>query len=185
MIFKNIELMEDSFNNKETHNSIKTGISFLDDSMGGIEKDDVILVGGYSGAGKTEFITILAKNIGKSKRVAIIALEARENELYERLLFKEFVHVCKDTYKNIFFNFLDFKNKKYNGAFYKEIKEAQKKLVRDLEHLNIMYRTTEDFGIREVAMSIVCAKEAGFECVILDHLQNQLLLHILYSLQLL
>jgi RecA/RadA recombinase len=170
MIFKDIEMMEQIFNNKEKYESIKTGISFLDHAIQGIEKDDVILVGGYSGAGKTEFITLLAKNISKKKKVAILALEARDNELYERTLFKEFVNICKQKYPNEYFNFLNFKNKKYSTEFYKEIKQAQLLVSKEQQGLNILYRTTEEFGIKELSFSILSAKDNGFECVILDHI---------------
>lgn len=65
------------------------GVSYLDDALTGIAKDDLILLGAPSGAGKTHFCTNLAlANLENGKRVHMIALEASRFEIEQRLIYQ-------------------------------------------------------------------------------------------------
>lgn len=64
-------------------------VPFLDDSLGGICRDDLILLGGRSGGGKSEFavhIALAAASTGK--KVFYFGLEFSTQELERRVLFK-------------------------------------------------------------------------------------------------
>jgi len=65
------------------------GISYLDDALIGIFKDDLIVLGAYSGAGKTETATSIAMfNAALGKKVHYYALEASEREIENRIIYR-------------------------------------------------------------------------------------------------
>jgi replicative DNA helicase len=69
---------------------IPTGIDFLDDRLRSIHPTDLILVGAETGAGKTTLGTILARIAASSdRRATFFALEAYDNEIEDRLIFRE------------------------------------------------------------------------------------------------
>lgn len=66
------------------------GIPFLDDSLVGIFKNDLILLAGRSGQGKSEIaLHISLTNAIAGKRVYHLALEAESREIARRMLFKK------------------------------------------------------------------------------------------------
>jgi len=76
------------------------GISFLDEILHGIGRRELVLIGAYSGRGKTQMATMLAAaNVKQGKRVAYIALEADPKEIERRLKFplllKKYVAACR------------------------------------------------------------------------------------------
>lgn len=78
------------------------GVSYLDDAMEGILKNDLILVGAHSGGGKTQFCCNLAlANVEKGKRVHYMALEAEELEIERRIIYQLFTkHYYADKQRN-------------------------------------------------------------------------------------
>lgn len=65
---------------------MKFGIDFLDEATEGILRNDLILIGARSGAGKTQFCTNVAwANVQSGKRVHYIALEAEYAEIERRI----------------------------------------------------------------------------------------------------
>lgn len=67
------------------------GLKFLDDSMIGILKNDLILVGAGSGGGKTQFcVNVALANVANGKRVHYIALEAEPKEIERRIKYQLF-----------------------------------------------------------------------------------------------
>ena len=68
---------------------IPFGVSFLDDCLVGIEKEDLVLVGAHSGAGKTELATAIALRAAEmGRKVFYFALEASRLEIESRTLYK-------------------------------------------------------------------------------------------------
>ena len=64
-----------------------TGFSRLDDTLGGLEKGDVIVVGARPAVGKSALVTQIALNLSQEgKRVAIYNLEMSDKQVYERML---------------------------------------------------------------------------------------------------
>lgn len=65
-------------------------ISYLDDELLGIHPHDIVIIMAATGAGKTTLGSILAqKGVEDGKRVRFFALEAYENEIEIRLLYRE------------------------------------------------------------------------------------------------
>jgi archaellum biogenesis ATPase FlaH len=64
------------------------GVDFLDDSLRGILRDDLVLIGAPSGMGKTQLCCNIANaNLALGKKVHYVALEASEDEIERRLLY--------------------------------------------------------------------------------------------------
>jgi KaiC/GvpD/RAD55 family RecA-like ATPase len=82
-------------------NLLSFGVSFLDDAMIGILKNDLILVGARSGAGKTQFcVNVALANVRAGKRVHFLALEAEQGEIETRIIFQFFQELFTENRKN-------------------------------------------------------------------------------------
>lgn len=67
-------------------------VKFLDDALGGILPNDLIVLGARTGAGKTALATMIAqKNAEQGKRVHYFALEAEPKEIERRMLYRALV----------------------------------------------------------------------------------------------
>jgi len=65
-------------------------IDYLDDATIGLYPTDVILISAATGAGKTHIASLLSERWAKQgKRVAFFALEARRQEIEQRILYRE------------------------------------------------------------------------------------------------
>ena len=73
----------------KVQDSVPYGIDFLDDTFRTIDRDDLILIGAYSGAGKTELVSEIGmKATIEGRRVGFFPLEAAEGEIEARIKFK-------------------------------------------------------------------------------------------------
>jgi energy-coupling factor transporter ATP-binding protein EcfA2 len=79
--------------------TLSYGISFMDDITGGIPQEDCVLIAAPPGVGKTQLATIIGgTNARAGKKVAMFALEARENEVESRLKFRHLMdHFIRDN----------------------------------------------------------------------------------------
>ncbi len=70
-------------------------IEFLDRAFGGLFPTDLLLVGSETGVGKTEILCAIAAAIAQcGRRVRYFALEAYENEITDRLKYRELLRVA-------------------------------------------------------------------------------------------
>lgn len=66
---------------------IYTGLEKLDNTLGGLEGGDVIVIGARPAVGKSAFTTQIAMNLcRRGKKVALYNLEMSDKQVYERLL---------------------------------------------------------------------------------------------------
>jgi len=145
------------------------GIKFLDKITEGILPHDLILIGAKSGHGKSEMAAHIAmSNAKQGKRVFMFALEAEEQEIQRRLLFKSLVNdYYSDTHFNkIIPNYLRWytsKQERELAPYYEHAKQSIK-----LNSLKIRYRGDE-FGLEQYEQEIVGIKDQA-DLIILDHL---------------
>jgi replicative DNA helicase len=76
--------------NKGALVGVPTGYTDLDDTLGGLQKGDLILLGGRPGSGKTSLGLCIGYHAAlRGKRVAIFSLEMRKRQLARRLMAME------------------------------------------------------------------------------------------------
>lgn len=154
---------------------LSTGVRYLDKALGGILPNDLVIIGAKTGAGKSELVTSIAMtNALKGKRVHHFALEAEEDEIMDRIIFKQVAQIYynsseyKGAYKKIHLNFLDWSA----GKFEKELNGLEEKILPELEELlesyNVFYRS-QDFGILDAMRMILSIKDQT-DLIIIDHL---------------
>lgn len=103
-IFSNARRDMDSIDDDIKRNSIgglSFGVSYLDDALISIARDDLILIGGRSGGGKTELAVHIANvNAAAGHQVCFFALEAKKKEISHRILYKKVVQkYFEDPYR--------------------------------------------------------------------------------------
>lgn len=151
---------------------LRFGVDYLDDALGGIMPDDLILLGAPSGAGKTQLCCNIAlANMQDGKKVHYIALEAGRFEIERRMKFP----LVFDAYRAdarrpplparlTFSNWL-------KGAFVKELKEYE---IQVAEHFEKAYRDLflfykqQSFGVKELVSAVLsCSDETSL--ILVDH----------------
>lgn len=144
-------------------------VSFLDDYLGGILPQDFVLIGAYSGTGKTELAYQIAFHNSLEKFVSLFAMEAEDKEPELRFLYK---HVSNQyfndsdrrlsqdfTYRNFILHKLDID--KYIGL-------AERDLVDKYYKLNSYVGSQQVWGL---LMDVKRDKDLDeCEMVVLDHL---------------
>lgn len=154
-------------------NKLSFGVTFLDNALGGIRPNDLILIGARSGVGKTEIATHIAKqNIKNGKRVHFFALEAEDNEIEDRIRYKEMANLFfKDPYRpNVKLSYSNWIEGHLEGHIDKYEDQAIKELENSPEKLSSFYRTNAgDFTIKEFERYLMAIKSQS-DLVIIDHL---------------
>lgn len=68
------------------------GVDFLDDALLGVAETDLTLIGAWTGQGKTELATAVARNaVAQHKSVVFFALESEDREIEDRMMWGELV----------------------------------------------------------------------------------------------
>lgn len=166
------------------------GVSYLDDAMMGIFKNDLVLIGARSGAGKTQFcVNVAVANMKKGKRVHFIALEAEEYEIERRIKYQMFSTLFFENRKNWssqrrFENDLDLRTKideKYSGQIsYQQFVSGvysernadiediiDEKYENEYDGLFTFYKT-DSFDVNDLVLQ-VASIASETDLVIVDH----------------
>ena len=150
---------------------LKFGIKYLDDAMVGILKNDLILIGAGSGAGKTQTCCNIAlANVAMGKRVHYIALEAEFLEIERRIKYQLFAKsFFKDSArpKGVEISFQNWMLGDFiNSCTFNEA-EAAKEFLEKTETLFTFYKT-DKFDANDLILTVMeCA--ADTDLIILDH----------------
>jgi replicative DNA helicase len=74
--------------NKGTYSGVPTGYTDIDNTLGGLQKTDLILLGGRPGSGKTSLGLCMAYNTALQfgKKVAVFSLEMGKRQLMRRMM---------------------------------------------------------------------------------------------------
>ena len=146
------------------------GISFLDDALVGIFKNDLILLAGRSGQGKSEIaLHISLTNALKGKRVYHLALEAEPNEIGRRMLFKQmaklyYAQPFRGDQRPSYLRWYAGEQEEMLGPFHAKAAGELGKF----DNLKVYYRGA-DFGMRELEQIFMSIKGEA-DLLVLDHL---------------
>lgn len=146
------------------------GVTFLDEALGGIFPNDLIVLGAKTGLGKSQLATLIAQsNASQGRRVHMFALEAEEFEIERRIKYQMIAEKFFSLSPRPRFrlNYLDW----YYGKLDEELNEIESEIDRQggvYPTLNIYYRNG-NFGIQEFERLFFAIKDQT-DLVIIDHL---------------
>jgi len=170
---RSVEHTFDEVNKRKTlrNGLLQFGIKYLDDAMVGILKNDLILIGAGSGAGKTQTCCNIAlANVEAGKRVHYIALEAEYLEIERRIkyqLFAKSFFSDPERPKNIDISFQNWMLGDFiESCQFNEAKAASEFMNR-FGGLFTFYKS-DKFDIQDLINTVMeCADET--DLIILDH----------------
>lgn len=152
---------------------ISYGIKFLDDALGGIYPDDLILLTAKTGGGKTELAANIAYNAAKSgRKVHFFALEAHLYEIETRLKFKLLAQAFYTQMNYSSFgkypDYQEWLQSRQEDILEKFESEVDEILSQEIETLHTYY-SDKEFNIEnfEAEMGLI---GDDTELVVLDHL---------------
>jgi len=170
---KSIEHTFDEVNKRKNMRDglLKFGIKYLDDAMAGILKNDLILIGAGSGAGKTQTCCNIAKaNIEMGKKVHYIALEAEYLEIERRIKYQLFAKsFFKDSErpKGVDISFQNWMLGDFIDSCQFSEAQAASEFMKNYETLFTFYKS-DKFDIQDLISTVMeCADET--DLIILDH----------------
>lgn len=156
--------------------AIPWAIDFLDDAFLGIVETDLILLGAWTGVGKTQIASHLARQAAKSsKNIVFFALEAEEGEIEDRLLWeavsREWWNRNPQGKPNVDMRYVAWRNGLLHEELF-EIEQAVLPLVRlDLDGLRTVYKNENKshFTVDDFVKQFEAAKEEA-DLIIVDHM---------------
>lgn len=147
------------------------GVDFLDDAMAGILKNDLVLIGAGSGAGKTQVCTNIARaNLERGKKIHFIALEAEYEEIERRIKYQIFAKkFFEDPNRpHVQISFQDW----MLGDFVKSCEKYEAAAASEFGQLYsglFTYYKQDRFSIDDMIQTVLtCAAET--DLIIIDHL---------------
>lgn len=154
---------------------LQFGIGFMDDAAGGIGAGELAIIGAATGAGKTETLSQIAQNVGKTDRVCFYALEAHDLEIEERILYRL---VC-DLYFSLpteqkpklstgYLNFPDYHRGYYGDAL--DGLEAQVREKFETITKNITFIYPREVRPDTLCLDIESRIQDGYALFVVDHL---------------
>lgn len=172
---KSSDLLRDGteWRKKEREGMLSYGIPFLDDITNGISKRDLVLIGGRTGAGKTEIASIIAQhNALNGKRVHFFALEAGPREIESRITFRLLVerYYSMNLFRDEFIplNYKDWLNGKLAHKLEYLEPEIDKIAAEKFQTLHMRYRGHE-FGVEDLQKELLAIQDET-DLIVLDHL---------------
>ena len=169
----------------------KFGIGHLDDALYGILRNDLVVIGADSGAGKSEIgISMAQENVKRGKKVMLYFLEGGDVEAMARMKWRD---ICKIYFKSYTeagididyrkwrMNLYDKKETEILTAIEREVKFNYDKMFKDNLHI---YKISGGFNVENLLTSLISfynfEKAVGFneavagfnlDLIIIDHLQ--------------
>ena len=153
-------------------NLLRFGIEYLDDATAGIFQDDLVLLGGPSGVGKTQLCCNIAlANLFNEKKIHYIALEASRFEIERRFKYSLVTERFfsdhgrpKISEKITYPTWLLGKHEKVLAPYEDEADKFFESAFRDLF---ILYKTKR-FGVSELIEAVLSCSSRT-DLIIIDH----------------
>lgn len=146
------------------------GIDYLDDACAGILRNDLVLIGAGSGAGKTQVCCNVARaNVERGKRVHFIALEAEYAEIERRIKYQIFARkFFEDANRpNLTISFQNWMLGDYIKSCEQYEADAASEFANNYAGLFTFYKQSK-FDISDMIAKVVeCADET--DLIIIDH----------------
>lgn len=164
---------------QEARNSVgkmKFGVKYLDECLGGIVKNDLVIIGAKSGIGKTQLAKIIAeKNSGPDGgTVHYFALEAEPFEIERRLKYQISYEVFQKTMRAkhpfVNMNFMDWMDGKFNEIFAPYEAEINAIVAERNPGLKTFYRVNGERFTSQTLKDAVLAIQHDTDLIIIDHL---------------
>lgn len=172
-IKKSCDRMKTESDGRKPEEPLSFGIRYLDECLGGIWKNDLIVLGAKSGIGKTEAAKICALANAQSKRVHFFALEAEEAEIERRLkytLLSTAVYgSMRDSFRGIRFNYMDWMLGRFNSILGDHEKELDKIIAESFPNLFTYYQKTTKLTEENIEQVILSIQDQT-DLIIIDHL---------------
>lgn len=149
---------------------IYTGMPFLDEPMGGIAPDDLIVMASPTGQGKTQLMCQLARSFAtQGKKVMFLALEAGDREIEMRILFGDLMAArFKATNQ---YGGIDFGD--WRRGDHVDLQETYRAVIprtkEVMKNISITYKKTSRYGVEEMERDIANVRES-VDVIIIDHL---------------
>lgn len=154
---------------------LSLGVGFLDDAMGGIFPDDLILLGAATGKGKTEMATGIARaNVLAGKAVHYIALEAGRHELTRRIkypIISQLVYDDRGRVGDLWrrLNYLDWFMGRLDSWLDPYERIADQQIREKYPTLFVRYKASERFD-KDTLRQAVLDVAGETDLLIIDHL---------------
>jgi replicative DNA helicase len=150
---------------------VKTGVPFLDKALKGLRRNDLLLVGASSGAGKTEFVSGVARaNVAAGRRVHFFALEAEEREIERRILWRHIAQLffSDPNRPRVPISYADWLYGELDHVLERYETQAQRIFDERYKRLYTIYRRGE-FDIQEYERTLMAIRDQT-DLIICDHL---------------
>lgn len=148
---------------------LPTGVPFLDDAMGGLTRNSLMLVGAYTGTGKTQLVAHIAHNVaGAGKRVHFFALEAEPMEIQRRMKYR----IVRDMAHSAGIhgmNYVDWAQGRFEEKLGAIENQASDYLTKCYSTLFTYYRRYTDFTPQWFRKQVEAIKDKT-DLIIVDHL---------------
>lgn len=152
---------------------LQYGVGYLDDALGGIIPNDLIVLGAKTGAGKTQLATSIAlANAEAGNQVYYFALEAENNEIERRIAYGVISGVYYKTVpkeKQIVLSYTDWRMCKLNHVL-GDIEKTMRPVIEEkLKNLHTLYRTSGNFDLRALERHLMKIIHKA-RLIVIDHL---------------
>jgi len=148
------------------------GIDYLDDKLGGIHKNELIIIGSYSGAGKTTAVEQIATaNATQGRKVVFFRLEGDKYELGCILLWKRIYALWVEDSRPQMSDGMTYGNYRLNKL--KGIEKYETQAAYELsETLENLYLFNKDMEMSKDTITeyLENMKAGGADLIIIDHL---------------
>jgi RecA/RadA recombinase len=151
---------------------LQFGVKFLDDNLGGIIPNDLIVLGAKTGAGKTQLATAIAMhNAQAGYPVHYFALEAENNEIERRikygLISSAYYRRRGDDAPQIGYG--EWRMGKIDRVMKPFEESEREKIFKAVGNLQTLYRTSGSFDLRALEKNLMKVVTKS-RLIIIDHL---------------